>query len=349
MSTLRAHLWREWREQRFAILAVGVVVPLLIVATSLFLSPSVVADTVFHLGGMAIAVLAMLLTVGGDLLAGDARGLQVRWLERLPSGLPTAFRGKLVFFAFSLIGAIAYGYGCALVVSIVRGPGPAHPGTELLFVPVATLCLASWAFACSAWSLRGGMGLVGACFAVALFATPAWLLYRGVYRPSSWELVTLAIVLVLGGYPCGWFAYVRGRRFGRGAGSSLLYGFVPVLALGSAAFGWSVFQLAQKERFGPGDEGFFVDDAVLADDGRTTLVVAGKSDFHWGRQPSTLRSPTESRAQVGACGGSSCVGHRGRGQSRCAPSTCWTLGDRKRSTNCWRATMSEWRSRRSTS
>lgn len=279
MTQFRLYLWREWREHRAALVALALVLPLATALVAWPLAKGHVRDPYFHAavaGGFALALLAV---VGGELLGGERRGRVHGWLERLPGGLETAFRAKLVFFGLTLIGATAAGFATAAGVAFLRA-APAR-GFEPWLVCAGIAALGAWTFAASAWTQRGGLAVMAAALVLCLVGYPVWSVVTLGYTPRNQEWLLLGVWLVPGALLGAALAYVRGTSHGRVSGWAALFGVAPALPLVVGAFLWSEERLAERERFEPTARDFALYGGDVSRDGRYLLGVGEHQVPRW--------------------------------------------------------------------
>jgi len=286
LNLFRLYLWREWREHRAALVALALVLPLATALVSWPLAKGHVRDPYFHAmvaGGFALALLAV---VGGELLGGERRGRVHGWLERLPGGLETAFRAKLLFFGLTLAGATAAGFATAAGVAFLRA-APAR-GFEPWLVCAGIAALGAWTFAASAWTQRGGLAVMAAALVLCLVGYPVWSVVTLGYTPRNQEWLLLGVWLVPGALLGAALAYVRGTSHGRASGWAALFGVAPALPLVVGAFLWSEERLAERERFEPTARDFALYGGDVSRDGRYLLGVGEHQVPRWRELPSRV-------------------------------------------------------------
>jgi hypothetical protein len=272
VSTLRAHLWREWREHRFALGALAVLLPLALATTAFTLPRATLRTPLFATVSALAALLAMLLAVGGELL-GERRGPGLCWLERLPGGLAAAFRAKLVFFVAGTLVASGYGYLLAVALAWLRGVPPSSAGeTSLAVYVLLPVALGLWTFACSAWTLRGGLSLLAAGLIVSGAAFPCWWLPHEGFAYRAYETALAFVLLVLGALVSARAAFVRGSRHGRGRLETTLVGLAFGLPLLSLIWGHALLQVCARAHVDPIQADFSIEDAFVTEDGTRALV-----------------------------------------------------------------------------
>lgn len=284
MNTFSWHFWREWREHRFALITLAVVLPLGTWLLGLPLSRSTVNDPLFHAAASLAFAIVALVVVGGELLGSERRGTGLSWLERLPSGLAVAFRAKLAFFLVTMTFVALYGYGAGWLVGCLR---PAHTGGraghDLLLFQLLEVVLALWTFAASAWALRGGLSLLAAALILAVIGYPIWRVIDAGYQPNVAEMCTIAMILVPGALVSAWLAFVCGARLGRGTLSATLYGLAPTLPMLALAATWSSLRLGEREIFDPLAVDFRIGGRLITQDGRTAFVIGSHQPGNWAR------------------------------------------------------------------
>ncbi len=187
---LRAHLWKEWREQRGLLLTlVGLLIVLAGVAYLVIDAHQLGADYrldslptwMFHVG-----VLVGVVVLASELVPGESRRGQLGWMLRLPHAMRHAFVAKWIMLLGGTLLLAVVGAGAGLVVASLHTQPDRAPGIELwlgenrlaqaqlLLGAVATF--APWAFAVSCWMPRGTLVVPTALVVVAPVVVPlSWL------------------------------------------------------------------------------------------------------------------------------------------------------------------------------
>jgi len=267
VNALRLHLWREWREHRLALLMLFLVLPILGWGSARVPPKAVLGDPLIQSGAALAFVVVLLVATGGELLGADRRGNGLRWLERLPSGLNVAFLAKLLFLAITTTVAAVYGLGVARSIALLRGVEPRAIHWEpISFIAGSSLVL--WTFACSAWTLRGGLAIFAAVLVLGAVGYPAWALVAAGYSPGAAEFWTLGGLLLLGGLLAAALGFLGGGRFGRGNGAVTLLGLIPAALLLLTTATWSSIRLAESEAIDPLAKDFCLLDQLITSDGR---------------------------------------------------------------------------------
>jgi len=280
VNTFRMQLWREWREHRVALLMLLTVLPLLGCMAAWVPPRAVLADPLVQSGAALTFVVVLLVATGGELLGLERRGPGLRWLERLPSGLNTAFLAKLLFLALTTTVVAVYGLGVERSLALLRGVTPKAIHWEP-FSFVAGVSLVVWTFACSAWALRGGLSILAAALVLAVIGFPVWRVSDAGYTPTTAELATLLALLVPGALLGAWLGFVRGARRGGGTLGSALFGLAPAAAVLALSAGWSGMRMAERETFDPRAPGFLWHTVMVTNDGRVAFVHGQNQARGW--------------------------------------------------------------------
>lgn len=191
MSAAAAHLRREAREHRAALVLVGALTALVACGSRAF-------------GGLPggdgwrrpwwcafFAATAGALAVLPGLFGGELAPDRLRFLARLPASPSATFGRKILFFAASFVGLAAVGaaLGAATAPAGSLGDGGAFfdGSLALLLVPA----LGGWPVVASLFA-PGAAALPAAAVLAALVAAPSYATYRaGVYAPDATELAAL--------------------------------------------------------------------------------------------------------------------------------------------------------------
>lgn len=280
MSTLRLYVWKEWREHRLALLMVALIA-VGIMSGAWFVVPlGVLHDPLFPSVSGLVGVLLALLAVGGELLS-ERRSSGLNWLERLPAGHATPFWAKLLFHVPLTLAAGLLGIALAFVAAWTRGVAPETVDDLGLALLLLGALFSLWTFAASAWSSRSVLALFSAGFVLAGLGVPIWYLGLKGYQMQPWEFWTGVTLLLVGWFPSAWLGFVVAGRFGRGPGLGGALGFSAAVASFLPFWGWSAWQLHERDRFDPDLAGFEIRSAVVTDDVRTAFVEAWVRNDHW--------------------------------------------------------------------
>lgn len=252
MKHFALYLWKEWREQRAALLALTLLLPAVVLAVAFAIPARQVGRPLFCGAAGVMALVATLVVVGGELLSTDRRTAGT-WLERLPAGRAGAYPAKLALHLASAGLALPYGIALGVAVAFLRGQGErllADEGNEvawLALLPFLALALAAWTFAAAAWSPRGMIALGSGALLLGGLALPLWVHERYHYVPADWEGPTAGALVVLAALASSWAGFVRGQRFGRGAGASAPHGLSTGALCLLPLWGWSAYQLEARD------------------------------------------------------------------------------------------------------
>ena len=219
MNALSIYLRKEWREQRATLASLAFLLALGITGVIAALPRTLANDPLVFQGALAFALLATIMSTGSDLLARERSGASLRFLERLPAGLQTAFRAKLVFFFGALVAAALYGALVALAAALVRSgsaPRALLEGNAPWLIGLLLL-VSTWVFAASAWMPASALTFPGTLLLLAALAWPAVLALTGnpLYEPTPFEGLVFAVLCVAGAPLSAWGAFVLGSRRGR--------------------------------------------------------------------------------------------------------------------------------------
>ena len=153
MRTLRAYLWKEWRDQRSIVLGFLLAIPIPLTVLAFVLPPKMsghpVYATIVGLGAIAIAALAL----GSELVPGEALRGTLGFLRRLPAGLATPLAAKLIVYGATVVLFGAYAF---LLAGVLGGNPGVFSDEALPFpLPLALPFVLLWIFAASCWIPRG--------------------------------------------------------------------------------------------------------------------------------------------------------------------------------------------------
>jgi hypothetical protein len=252
MKTSSIYLWKEWREQRATlgllalVLLGGVAVLVAVIPRELVRDPFVVQ------WAMGLTLIATVMSVGSDLFARAPQHSALAFLERVPRGLASAFRGKLCFFALALIAALVYGSVlecCAVLVRTGEWPRGLIDGAPL-WIPAVVVGTSLWVFALSAWMPSSALTLPATVLFLAVFAWPALLAARGVelFRPTTTEGAVFFALCAIGAPVSAWASFVIGSRRGRSRARAAMVGACVAAPFFVPAWIWAGMRYAEVER-----------------------------------------------------------------------------------------------------
>ena len=273
------YLWKEWRDQRATL---GWLAAALFVAAGagMFLTPArlVVASPPLFLVAMVLTFLAVLLTVGSDLLPGEVVRKRVGFLERLPSGLNGAFAAKIFFFAAVSLAAIVYGVLLVSLFAALRtGALPEQVIAEETLPALATFfAFALWTFTISAWVPRSALAFPATAIFLSLLCWPFWLivLQDHWYLPRSWEIPGIALLCLISAPFAAWASFARGYRFGRTSRQAAWRSIVVGILFVSPAWAWTGQRIHQIWTIDPGASDFRIRHCVIGKEQRHAFISA---------------------------------------------------------------------------
>ena len=231
-----AHLRKEWREQRFALLQTAVLLAALFLATAMFLPADLRDDPIVRAVAALLPLVVVCGTIVPDLLAREHEAGTIAFLARTPGALRIAWFAKLAFAIVVALGAWAVGaFAAGRLFAAPDTPDPARwAALDQPFLSVSIVALVAWTFAVSA--LLSNRFLALPCAAMFTAATIAPLLQAAhasdgfahlrVDQAAVFTMVPLGATL---GLVASWFAFVRGPRVGRSRRWITNVGFVGCL------------------------------------------------------------------------------------------------------------------------
>jgi len=277
LSTFHAYLWKEWRDARGVAIGFALAIPVLLLILAFVLPPDMLSDGLFSsvvaVGCFGIA----LLSLGSDLVPGEARRGRLDFLRRLPSNLLMPFVAKLVFFTASLTFFTLYGW----LVACLLGEFPSEFDKSVWTIGTWILCSAPWVFAVSCWLPRGALALPATGLLLALFGLPLYFVLR------AWPILLVdddvsvfQWVLGLGAVAVAALSFVRGYRFGRGIGAASWRGLALTLVLFVPVYAYTGYRVHEWSALDIGDDTFTIRDGYVDVNGRyaylnTTVLVRG--------------------------------------------------------------------------
>lgn len=290
MRILGLHLWKEWREQRVAVLALLGLLPVLVLGLAHAVGARTAGSSVFVSCMGLLGLVVALIAIGGELLGGERRS-GGQWLERLPGGLKAAFGAKLTVAVVVSVIALGYGLALGVLAALLRGKSPDSllDGELLEFsltgrFALDALVVALWVFAASAWSARGMLALLGGALLAVALSLPGWIWPHVNYRPERWEVHAAQALVVGAALASAWWGFVRSDR-GSGPWGSAARGIgVGVLGV-LPLWGWAGFQCHERDRIDPTSPDVVLEGAWVFDDGQHALVQARPVLARWPYPP----------------------------------------------------------------
>ena len=282
LNTFLTYLWKEWRDARGVAIGFALAIPVLLVVLAFALPHKLVTSDVFSsvvaLGCFAIA----LLSIGSDIVPGEARRGRLDFLRRLPANLATPFLAKLVFFTLSLTVWTVYGW----LVACLVGAFPTQ--LDAWMVAGCAAAVAPWVFAVSCWLPRGALALPATGLLLALFGLPFYFMNQAwpYIRPTPGDLIAFMAVLGVGAVVVAGVSFVRGYRFGRGIGAAAWRGLVVTVVLFVPTYAYAGYRVHEWHDLDINDKSFVIRDGWVDVTGRyayvnTSVLVRGfRGPFH---------------------------------------------------------------------
>lgn len=276
MKHFRLYLWKEWRDQRAGLLCLALALPVLLAIATIAWDGRMVDEAVRPGVAATIAGLVALLVVGTDLLPGEVRRGRVRFLERLPGGLGTAFAAKLALFVGAAAAAAVSGAVLASAFFALRHgamPSVSLDALDERFV-LPAIAVALWTFAASAWVPHGALAFPAAAIAIAVVCAPAWLFYgpNSTLVPTSIELRAFCGLSAIGAAVSAWCSFVHGHRRGGSTWRAARYGMLVALASMIPAWVWAGVRLHSAAAIDPHDAAFRIEGGYLGADGEHVFL-----------------------------------------------------------------------------
>ncbi len=235
MSVLAAHLRKDFRAHRTAMIALLVIVTICIVAAPLLLSRYWLVRRGFvdwfTFGSVVVAIVGL----APDLVHSERRENGFRFLGRLTNGVSYAFWSKCCVLVVGTVGLGLLTYLLTSLIAYSNGAGDAHPSDQVLTVDglsilVSVLSAGVLVLGVATWLPRAHISWIVTIGLLAFVALPGFLLLRG--TPYPWDALPWTAILVaapLVSSLTAWGSFVLGRRFGRGSWSAVWRGSIVLL------------------------------------------------------------------------------------------------------------------------
>lgn len=288
MSTLFAHLRKEWRDQRAILVGIAVAIPLLLVAGLWLLGDTVSrveCATPFIVAG---AVALPMLALSTELFAGESRRNTQRFLRRLPLGLLRAWAAKTFFYFLVVTVTAAYAGVVFLCVAALFG-GPERAGAveaELTGIGAtwlltgAVVAVGLWVLLVSTWIPKGGAAAGVALLLLGGIAAPVYLTMKT--QPHfllGWSAVpTLVWAFVLAPLLLSAWCWCRGARFATGLFSPVVRGLPAVLLLAGGGLAYGSHAFERWMDLDPRDPDCRISQVLLGENERFAFVNAYRAD-----------------------------------------------------------------------
>lgn len=300
VRVLKAHLWKEWREQQRTLVVLSTLIAAAPFALwwsedPLGLGHAPLAELFGLLGGVIAAVV-----FGSDLVPREVarRGTcGVGLASRTPAATTAAFVAKSLCLAAAIATCALIGLAGGWGVDAARGieVGATVYGVDFLGICLVAGAAVPWVFAASTLVVRSiwsvPLGLVGGLGIWGVVALGGVLTDSAVVSGVFLALNTAAALFV------AWVGFVRGHAFGPAPRRAALLGgaALGVLALPTAALGGSAAW--QELSVDPNDASFEVEWFVLVEGGERVLVQGTQQRRH-SSAPGELFDPWLERARA---------------------------------------------------
>jgi len=250
MKRLTTLFWKEWRDHRAALFALGIAAPALVLAAFLAFDDRLIQDTAKTEPSvlfLPFLVLMVVIAVGSEMFAGESRRETLGFLSRMPDGLGRPLLAKMLFYIAASLGAVLHGGAMLLLAHVMYG----HAGEfwnalgsnyhDWQIYTLVAIGAGLWVTLVSCWVPRGGGAILGGALLLGFVALPLFLLNRmeKYFIPTKPEVITLAIAATVTALVALYTSFGIGRRHGRGVWSSAWRGLavVGVLMCGTTVFG----------------------------------------------------------------------------------------------------------------
>ncbi|QDU83501.1 hypothetical protein Pla163_06000 [Planctomycetes bacterium Pla163] len=284
LRVLRAHLWKEWREQRRALCVLAGVCALAPVLLSFAPRPLGLDATPFAewvaLGGGVLAAVML----GSDLVprevAAAGRTCGVALHGRLERGLAASLVAKALLFVFGIATSASIGLAAGAACDGARGVrlDAGAFGVDYLGIVLVATAFVPWIFAASSLVVRGIWTLpLAAIGALGVFSVVA---IASVLAESVVATVGILVVNACAAFLVAWIGHVRGHRSGTSPRSAAVGGgaFLALVSLSTGAIGgsrlWSEFEVD------PMADDFRIEAFVWAEGGDRLIVQGSREVRH---------------------------------------------------------------------
>ncbi len=223
MSSLVVHFRKECRDHRGGVLGLG----LIMIAAGLV---TCLACDVFWIARDLVSKLTI-----GTMLAATAlfapnlseqRRGTLRFISRLPSGLHTVFWSKVLFLLVAIAGLTVAAFATSVYLRSMFAPGAGaafRVGDQFADLASPTLGTAFWLLAASFWLHRSTVCIPAVALLLMAIALPAFMILCEPGAGAAWPNLPMGLLYGLHtafALAAAWLSFVRGRRAGRGPGSS---------------------------------------------------------------------------------------------------------------------------------
>jgi hypothetical protein len=276
MRAFFAHLWKEQREHRLMLGAIGAAILLLTAGGAWAFH-----DKVFVVDGTPYYVAACtaltVLALATEMFAAEGRRDGFAFLRRLPRGLGTAWAAKVVFYVGACALTAAFGAATLLLVTQVDGGAPAVQqvlqsldSDAVLLFPALVATGGFWILMVSLWVPRGAAAAGAAMLLLGALGAPVVLALRensGFEVPRPWALAALGGAAALP-LLASLLGLLRGLRFARNSWSAAWRGLALVLLVAAPCYAAGAARLERWSDLKADDPRVELIDGVVARGGR---------------------------------------------------------------------------------
>jgi hypothetical protein len=279
LSPVRAHLWKEWREQR-ALLGWAVLALAALALGGGLCAPSRLVPNDIAVWFVIAALGIGFVGLAGDLVPGEARRAQLGLLVRTPGALRASFIAKLAVLGLGIAVLVVAGTALGMLCRWLADLGERMPRTDSLghapavipWIVGGVAVTAPWAFAVSCWLSRGASVLPATALTLAAVVGPPLLVGLAHSGPvGAAELATGVVLLFAGGVLAAWLSFVRGLRFGKHRGAAL-GGALAALVFVVPGWLWSGHAAWRWHHVDPNGRDVAIGTALLGGDGGVAFV-----------------------------------------------------------------------------
>ncbi len=302
MSHFTTLLWKEWRDHRVTLLGYVIGVPPLIAWGMSALPAAKRVEPMLASWAALCGLVIAMLTIFGDLFAGEEQRGTIKLLRRMPGGLLPAFLAKV---AFALLGALVMsgvGYVTTVGLGVAVWGAKAWPALMLpaFGQPEWLFALAGWVAVAAIWLPRATVALPAAALTIVLFGAPmamAFWMQPGM-QPTTGELQAALIGLSLAALLVAGLSFVLGKRRAARSWKPAAIGLLATLGCFAPAYAWTGVRVARFLELDPSAANFRLDrrlDAALSPDGRQAYVVG----YHVAKETTAVRAVTDRESARG--------------------------------------------------
>jgi hypothetical protein len=281
MRTVLTHLWKEWREQRWILLAIAAAIPLLTAGGgwALRLGPldwGRLAPA--HLAGSTALVVLALST---ELFAAEGRRDGFAFLRRTPGALRVAWGTKTSLYLLACAAVFLWAALVLFQVATWFGGSAARDEVLLAFADPLVAGLTGmvvgtglWILMASTWISRGAAAAGAALLLLAMLGAPVYLALRAqpAFLPSATTVRWVAVGLVALALAASAYGFLRGMRFARHPWSAAWRGLALVLVVAAPAYAYGAQSFHRWLDLWPQQHDVHVESVWVSHEGRNAYM-----------------------------------------------------------------------------